>query len=311
MPRDRVSKQAKLPKEHPAVETPMASGLTRTQQHACFGGTVEYYTHPSNECSCDMQFAVFVPPQASHGPVPVVYYLSGLTCTEENFTAKAGAQRTAAELGLMVVAPDTSPRGKDVPDDAEAWDFGKGAGFYVDATQAPWDSNYRMYSYITVELPALIQQHFPARGDRQGIFGHSMGGHGALVCGLRNPDKYRSISAFAPIAAPMQCPWGEKAFEGYLGSDRATWSAYDATELVKHHADPTRPILIDQGTADSFLTQKQLLPDVFETACKAAGQPLTLRMQPDYDHGYYFMATFMADHLHHHFAALSQSVVSQ
>ncbi|MEM8543702.1 MAG: S-formylglutathione hydrolase [Cyanobacteria bacterium P01_H01_bin.119] len=283
----------------------MASGLTLTKQSACFGGSVEYYTHASTTCRCEMTFAVFVPPQAKAVPVPVVYYLSGLTCTADNFTTKAGAQRVAAELGLMLVAPDTSPRGETVPDNADAWDFGTGAGFYVNATEAPWSSHYQMYSYVTEELPALVQQNFAIKGDRQGIFGHSMGGHGALVCGLRNPDKYRSISAFAPIAAPMQCSWGEKALSGYLGRDRAAWQAYDATELVKTHADASRPILIDQGTADGFLAQKQLLPEVFEAACKAAGQPLTLRMQPGYDHSYYFMATFMEDHLRHHLSALS------
>lgn len=251
-----------------------------------------------------MNFSVFVPPQAQTRPVPVLYYLSGLTCTEENFTVKAGAQRYAAEHGLMLVAPDTSPRGSDIPDDPDAWDFGTGAGFYVNATEAPWNTHYRMYSYVVDELPQVIVQNFPAEVTRQGIFGHSMGGHGALVCGLRNPDQFKSISAFAPIAAPAQCPWGHKAFSGYLGSDRETWGQYDASQLVQSHAQPDRPILIDQGSADTFLAQQQLLPEVFEAACKRAGQPLTLRFQEGYDHSYFFIASFMADHIAHHAAWL-------
>jgi S-formylglutathione hydrolase len=246
-----------------------------------------------------MNFAVFIPPQAKQQPVPVLYYLSGLTCTEENFTTKAGAQRYAAEHGIMLVAPDTSPRG-DVPDESDSWDFGTGAGFYLNATESPWSDNYQMYRYVVEELPELIAENFSIRRDRAGIFGHSMGGHGALVCGLRNPDQYRSISAFAPIAAPMQCPWGKKAFSQYLGADLQQWQVYDASELIKTKADPNRPILIDQGTADGFLQQGQLLPEVFEIACKSAGQPLTLRMQEGYDHSYYFIATFMGDHIRHH-----------
>ncbi|HIK17462.1 MAG TPA: S-formylglutathione hydrolase [Leptolyngbyaceae cyanobacterium M33_DOE_097] len=281
--------------------------MTLTNQHACFSGTVQFYRHPSTTCNCEMRFSVYVPPQAQQQPVPVLYFLSGLTCTEENFTAKAGAQRYAAEHGLLLVAPDTSPRGDDVPDEVDAWDFGKGAGFYVDAIAAPWNQHYQMYSYIVDELPALINAHFPVQSDRAGIFGHSMGGHGALVCGLRNPDKFRSISALAPIAAPMQCPWGEKAFSNYLGSDRATWAAYDASELVKTYANPERLILIDQGTADTFLEQKQLLPDVFEVACQQAKQPLILRMQPGYDHGYYFISSFVGDHIQHHATILKRA----
>ena len=282
----------------------MSGNLTLRNQSACFGGTVGYYTHPSKTCGCSMNFSVFVPPQAQAGPVPVIYYLSGLTCTEDNFTVKAGAQRYAAEHGLMLVAPDTSPRGDNVPDDGDSWDFGSGAGFYVNATEAPWNSHYRMYSYVVEELPQFIAQHFSIDADRQGIFGHSMGGHGALVCGLRNPDQFKSISAFAPIAAPSQCPWGRKAFSGYLGGDTKTWERYDASQLVLSHAQPNRPILIDQGTADMFLTQKQLLPEVFESACKQAGQPLTLRFQEGYDHSYFFIASFMADHIAHHAALL-------
>ncbi len=282
----------------------MPPSLTLRNQHACCGGTVGYYSHPSQECGCDMAFAVFVPPQAESGPVPVLYYLSGLTCTEDNFTAKAGAQRYAAEQGLMLVAPDTSPRGADIPDHPEAWDFGTGAGFYVDATQPPWNAHYRMYSYVVEELPQLVAEHFAVRPDRQGIFGHSMGGHGALVCGLRNPEVFKSVSAFAPIAAPTQCAWGQKAFSGYLGEDAVAWQGYDASLLVKTQARPDRMILIDQGTADPFLAQNQLQPEVFEAACRQAGQPLTLRMQAGYDHGYFFIASFMADHLRHHGAIL-------
>jgi S-formylglutathione hydrolase len=280
----------------------MTETLTILSQSTCFGGNVAFYQHDSAACNCTMRFAVYLPPQAQTEPVPVLYYLSGLSCTEENFMMKAGAQSYAAEYGVMLVAPDTSPRGEGVPDD-EVWDLGMGAGFYVDATEAPWNRHYRMYSYITEELPDLIRRQFPIRGDRAGIFGHSMGGHGALVCGLTNPNRYCSISAFAPIAAPMQCPWGQKAFLNYLGGDRASWKAYDASQLVLTHADPSRPILIDQGMADPYL-QQQLLPQLFEAACQKAGQPVTVRMQADYDHSYYFISTFMADHIRHHATAL-------
>lgn len=273
------------------------------KQFACFGGTVAYYKHLSTECGCDMSFAVFVPPQAGTEPLPVLYYLSGLTCTEENFTAKAGAQRYAAEHGLMLVAPDTSPRGVNIPGEENDWDFGTGAGFYVDAIEAPWSHHYRMYSYVTQELPMLIAEMFVVRADRQGVFGHSMGGHGALVCGLRHPKLFKSVSAFAPITAPMSCPWGKKAFSNYLGSNQDAWRAYDASQLVQNHAQSDRLILIDQGKADEFLDE-QLKPQVFEAACKAAGQPLTLRMQPGYDHSYFFIATFMGDHIRHHAKAL-------
>lgn len=218
--------------------------------------------------------------------------------------AKAGAQRYAAEHGLILVAPDTSPRNTGIPGEDDDWDFGTGAGFYVDAIAEPWSQYYRMYSYVTEELPALIAANFPVKADRQGIFGHSMGGHGALVCGLRNPDRYQSISAFAPITAPMRCPWGQKAFTNYLGTDQTLWKTYDASELVLSHGGD-RPILIDQGTADSFL-ETQLMPEVFEQACAKVGQPLTLRMQPGYDHSYYFIATFIEDHFRHHATALNQ-----
>lgn len=275
------------------------SPLTSLSQQTCFDGTVGIYSHPSEQCQCTMKFAVYVPPQAQIKPVPVLYYLSGLTCNEQNFMTKAGAQRYAAQAGLMLVAPDTSPRGADIPDE-EGWDFGSGAGFYVDATEEPWAQHYRMYSYVTEELPKLIYENFAIDPTRQGIFGHSMGGHGALVCGLRNPDTYQSISAFAPIAAPCQCAWGQKALSNYLGTDKSTWIAYDASELVKHHAQSNRQILIDQGLADTFLAQQQLKPEVFKAACEAAAQPLTLRMQTGYDHGYYFISTFMEDHIKHH-----------
>ena len=270
-------------------------------QHRSFGGVVGFYRHDAVTTACAMRFSVFAPPQAQQSRVPVLYYLAGLTCTEETFMMKAGAQRIAAELGLMLVAPDTSPRGVKIPGDTDSWDFGVGAGFYVDATEAPWSAHYRMYSYVTEELPGLIAAGFPAERERQGIFGHSMGGHGALVIALRNPQKYRSVSAFAPIAAPKRYPWGQKAFKGYLGEDRGQWSSYDATELVGQVKDAaTRPpILIDQGSADQFLEQ-QLHPELFEEAARRAGYAVTLRRQAGYDHGYYFIQTFIADHLRHH-----------
>ncbi len=270
-------------------------------QHACFGGTVGFYRHDSTSTSSPMRFAVFAPPKARSGRVPVLYYLAGLTCTEETFMIKAGAQRVAAELGLMLVAPDTSPRGLNLPHEADSWDFGVAAGFYVDATQQPWAKHYRMYSYVTQELRTLIESQFPADAGRTGIFGHSMGGHGALTLGLRNPQVYKSISAFAPISAPKQVPWGQKAFSGYLGPDTGQWSAHDATELVAGVKDAARRphILIDQGQADQFL-EKQLHPHLFEAACRKVGYPVTLRRHEGYDHGYYFISTFMEDHLRHH-----------
>ena len=275
------------------------SQIEKISEHACFGGIQGYYRHLSQECATPMRLAVYRPPQAASGPVPVLYYLAGLTCTEETFAIKAGAQRVAAELGLMLVAPDTSPREPRFAGDDSSWDFGLAAGFYVDATEQPWSSHYRMYSYVTQELPELVQANFPARADAQGIFGHSMGGHGALVCGLRNPERFRSVSAFAPIAAPSQCAWGHKAFAGYLGEDRGAWADYDATALVARRPHPA-PILVDQGTEDRFLAEQQLLPERFAAACEASGQQLTLRMQPGYDHGYFFIQSFVADHLRHH-----------
>lgn len=280
----------------------MSPSFKLVNEHACFDGTVGFYKHHSEACNGEMKFAVYQPPQAKSEPVPVLYFLSGLTCTEENFIVKAGAQRFAAECGLMLVVPDTSPRNTGIPGEDDDWDFGTGAGFYVDATVEPWQAHYRMYSYVVDELPALIARHFPAQPERLGIFGHSMGGHGALICALKNRDRYLSVSAFAPIAAPMRCPWGQKAFTNYLGCDKESWRTYDASELVLT-AQYNRPILIDQGTADSFLSQ-QLLPEVFEQACAEAGQPLTLRMHSGYDHSYYFIATFVEEHIRHHAAAL-------
>lgn len=276
----------------------MSSAPTLISQSACFNGTVEYYKHQSAACQGEMKFSVYQPPQAQTETVPVLYFLSGLTCTEENFMVKSGVQQFAARHGLLIVVPDTSPRQTGIPGEEDDWDFGTGAGFYVDATQAPWKAHYQMYRYVTQELPALIAEQFAVKPDRQGIFGHSMGGHGALICALKNPDQYRSVSAFAPIAAPIRCPWGQKAFTHYLGSDQAQWQAYDASELVLTHAF-NGTILIDQGTADTFL-ETQLMPDVFEQACARVGQPLTLRRQADYDHSYYFIATFIADHIRHH-----------
>ncbi|MBT8079103.1 MAG: S-formylglutathione hydrolase [Gammaproteobacteria bacterium] len=276
--------------------------LTTLGEHKAFGGTVGYYRHASASNNCAMQFAAFVPACAPAEKLPVVTYLAGLTCTEETFMIKAGAQRKAAELRLILVAPDTSPRGEGVPDDPEgAYDFGLGAGFYLNATQSPWSRNYRMYDYVTRELAAQVVESFPADASRQGIFGHSMGGHGALTIGLRNTDRYRSISAFAPICSPVNCPWGQKALGNYLGDDRAAWSAYDATELVRNPATsrPQNTILVDQGLADQFLEQ-ELHPHLLEEACAARNVPLELRRHAGYDHGYYFIASFMDDHLQHH-----------
>jgi S-formylglutathione hydrolase len=269
--------------------------------HRSFEGTVGFYKHQSTANNCLMKFAVFTPPQAAKGKVPVVYYLAGLTCTEETFMIKAGAQRVAAELGLMLNAPDTSPRGVSLPGDSESWDFGVGAGFYLDATAEPWARHYKMYSYVTQELPEIIEAHFPADMRRQGIFGHSMGGHGAITLGLRNPQRYKSISAFAPISAPKQCPWGHKALPRYLGPDQGQWDRYDSTELMSKLTDAAQrpPILVDQGLADQFL-EAQLHPHLLEAAAKKVGYRLTVRRQPGYDHGYYFISTFIEDHLRHH-----------
>jgi len=273
--------------------------IETVSQARCFNGTQFVYRHASQETGTPMRVAVYVPPQAKFAKVPVVWFLSGLTCTEENFTVKAGAQRVASELGLMLVAPDTSPRGEGVPDDPEgAYDFGLGAGFYVDAVQEPWAKHYRMRSYIERELPDLIAQNLPADMSRQGITGHSMGGHGALTIGLRNPERFKAVSAFAPIASPMNCPWGEKALGNYIGPDRLAWRDYDACALIEGGAR-LPDLLVDQGSADSFL-ESQLKPGLLEEACARAGQPLTLRMQDGYDHSYFFIATFIEDHLRWH-----------
>jgi len=272
--------------------------LETLSEQRCFDGIQGVYRHASSVTQTLMRFSVFQPPAAAQRAVPAVWYLSGLTCTEENFTVKAGAQRYAAEHGLIVIAPDTSPRGAGLAGEDDAYDFGAGAGFYVDATCTPWNQHYRMYSYITEELPELVFAQFPARQDAQGIFGHSMGGHGALTIALKNPQIYRSVSAFSPICAPMRAPWGEKAFSGYLGPERNVWRDYDATELVIR-GNRTSQILIDQGGADEFL-ESQLMPDLFNAACARAGQPLKLRLRPGYDHSYYFIATFIEDHIKHH-----------
>ncbi len=264
-----------------------------------FGGTQAVYRHGSRETKTDMVFSVYLPPQAESGArLPVVWYLSGLTCTHANVTEKGGYQRVCAELGLIFIAPDTSPRGDGVPDDEDAYDFGKGAGFYVDAAAEPFSENYRMYSYITSELPKLIEEHLPADMARQSITGHSMGGHGALTAALKNPDRFRSVSAFAPIVAPSQVPWGQKAFGRYLGEERSAWRAYDAVALIEDGARVPE-ILVDQGTSDSFL-ERELKPELLEAACRGASIDLTLRMQQGYDHSYYFISTFMEDHLRWH-----------
>ena len=275
----------------------------------CFDGELKRIRHRADTLDCDMTFSIYLPPQVAQGEErPVLYWLSGLTCTDLNFIEKAGAQRLAAELGLILVAPDTSPRGPDVPDDPEgAWDFGLGAGFYVNATQAPWSKHYHMYNYVVHELPALIEANFPATNQRS-ISGHSMGGHGALVCALRNPGRYQSVSAFSPIVNPMHCPWGEKAFSHYLGEDRSQWQQWDTCELIAT-ASERLPLLIDQGDKDGFLTE-QLKPELLRAAA-AAGHPLTLRMQPGYDHSYYFIASFIDDHLRHHAKALDGAEAPQ
>ena len=272
-------------------------------EHACFGGTVSFHEHHSSACDAGMRFAVYVPPAAAQRPVPVLYYLAGLTSTEETFMIKGGAQRLAAEHGLMLVAPDTSPRGLGLPGEDEDWDFGTGAGFYLDATAEPFSRHYNMETYVTRELPEVVAEHFPT-SDARGIFGHSMGGHGALTLSLKNPDLYASVSAFAPVSAPMRASWGQKAFPGYLGADEELWREHDASELVRRRpfADG-RTILVDQGTADEFL-EEQLYPEVLEAACREAGQPLTLCWHEGYDHNYYFISTFMEDHVRHHAEAL-------
>jgi S-formylglutathione hydrolase len=279
----------------------MTTQLELLAAHSCFGGQQRFYKHESKQVGLPMKFSVFLPPQAAHQSVPALMYLAGLTCNEETFMVKAGAQRMAAELGLALIAPDTSPRGANVPGEAASWDFGVGAGFYLDATQEPWAKHWRMESYITQELLPLVTKALPINTDKVGIFGHSMGGHGALTLALRHPGIFKSVSAFAPICAPMQCPWGSKAFTGYLGADRSSWAEHDAAALMQKLAEAPFPggILIDQGLADKFLAE-QLMPHQFEVACAKANQPLTLRQHAGYDHGYYFVASFMADHLQYH-----------
>ena len=274
--------------------------MERIEQHACHGGRQEVWKHASDTLACDMRIGVYLPPHVDRAACPVLYWLSGLTCTEQNFITKAGAQRYAAEHGVIVVAPDTSPRGEGVPD-AEGYDIGLGAGFYVNATQAPWSTHYRMYDYVTQELPSLIETFFPTTQARA-ISGHSMGGHGALVAALRNPGRYRSVSAFAPIVAPTQVPWGQKAFTHYLGDDHEAWKAWDAVELVRD-ATERLPLLIDQGDADDFLAT-QLRPELLRRACADVGHPLSLKMRTGYDHSYYFIASFIGEHIAHHATAL-------
>ncbi|MDH3549730.1 MAG: S-formylglutathione hydrolase [Gammaproteobacteria bacterium] len=269
---------------------------------SCFGGRIGFYRHASSSNNCDMRFSVFVPPQALQGKVPVLTFLSGLTCTEENFMVKSGAQRVAAMLGMMLVSPDTSPRGEGVPDDPDDdYDFGLGAGFYLNATQEPWSANYQMYDYITKELPPVIFDHFPGDPERHGLTGHSMGGHGALTIGLRNPDMFRSLSAFAPICTTLHSPWGQKALAYYLGDDKSTWQDHDACEVARRSGSVTKydRILVDQGADDPFLAE-QLKPELLEAACKESGLPLELHIHKGYDHGYYFISTFIEEHLRFH-----------
>ena len=276
--------------------------LESVEKHRAFGGWLTVHDHQSMACDCTMRFAVYAPPQAETEMVPVLWYLSGLTCTWANVNEKSGMQRYAAEHGVMIVCPDTSPRGTDVAD-VDGYDLGQGAGFYLTATQPPWSTHYRMDRYVIDELPGLIAEHFPkADMARQGVFGHSMGGHGALTLHLKHPQRYRSVSAFAPIVAPTKVPWGQKAFTAYLGADEAAWADYDATELVGRQPSDAH-ILIDQGAADGFLAE-QLRPELFAEACRHAGQKLTLTMRDGYDHSYYFIGTFMGDHIAHHAAVL-------
>lgn len=278
-----------------------AETLRLTNRFRAFDGWQYFYRHPATTTNCEMRFGLYLPPQAEHERVPLVMYLAGLTCNEETFPIKAGAQRVAAELGLALLSPDTSPRGVNLPGDDAAVDFGQSAGFYLDATVAPWSAHYRMYSYVARELPELVLSQFPLDADRVGLLGHSMGGHGALTIGLRNPERFRSLSALAPIVAPTQHPWGQKALPGYLGPDRESWRQYDATELMQdlNSAAGRPPLLIDQGLDDEFLV-KQLRPELFEAAARSAGYPLTLRRHAGYGHGYYFVSSMIEDHLRHH-----------
>lgn len=264
-----------------------------------FGGWLKRYQHRSTTLGCEMIFAIFLPPAAEEKDVPLLWWLSGLTCNDENFMQKAGAHRVAAELGLAIVCPDTSPRGTNLPGEHDSYDFGSGAGFYINARKAPWNKHYQMYDYVTQELPALVGEHFPLNG-REAISGHSMGGHGALVCALKNPERYTSVSAFAPIANPTQCPWGEKAFSGYLGDNREAWKEWDACELIRAGDTTCPPLMVDQGEADNFYRDGQLRPAALQEACEETTLPLTLRMQPGYDHSYFFIASFIDEHLRFH-----------
>lgn len=284
----------------------MTDSLQTLSEHRCFGGVQRFHQHASREIGLPMRFAVFLPPQAALGKVPALVFLAGLTCNEETFMVKAGAQRLAAALGIALIAPDTSPRGANAPGEADSWDFGVGAGFYLDATEAPWATHWRMESYLMAELLPLLGEQLPVDLQKLGLFGHSMGGHGALTLALRHPGVFQSLSALAPISAPTRCLWGEKAFTGYLGADRTRWVEHDATVLMENQPAAPYPagILVDQGLADKFLAE-QLHPHLFEAACKAVGQPLTLRRHEGYDHGYYFIQSFMADHLAHHAATLT------
>lgn len=275
----------------------MKQKLEKKSANRCHDGRVQRFTHRSDVLDCEMTFSIFLPPQAESGDVPVLWWLSGLTCNDENFMQKAGAQKAAAELGIAIVCPDTSPRGTDLPGEHESFDFGSGAGFYLNATREPWRRHYRMYDYVTQELPALVREHFPV-SEREAISGHSMGGHGALVCALRQPGRYASVSAFSPVVNPVECPWGEKAFSNYLGDNRADWSDWDACELILAKSSQ-QPLFVDQGEADNFLNE-QLKPDNLEKACHLQGVPLRLRRHADYDHSYFFIATFIEEHLRYH-----------
>ncbi|XP_077504817.1 S-formylglutathione hydrolase [Amblyomma americanum] len=278
--------------------------LTLVSSNKCFNGFQKVYSHFSETLKCSMKFAIYLPPKSEVTAVPLLYWLSGLTCTEQNFIQKAGAQRCASEMSVAIVCPDTSPRGCNIEGEDDSYDLGTGAGFYVDATQGKWKENYKMYSYVTKELPAIVKKNFPVDTTRQGIFGHSMGGHGALICALKNPGMYKSVSAFAPICNPIDCPWGKKAFSNYLGEDHKAWEEYDATCLVQKYKGPPLWFLIDQGKEDNFLKDQQLLPERFLEAAQKNGAGITLRMQEGYDHSYFFIASFIEEHIRHHATAL-------
>ncbi|XP_074027252.1 S-formylglutathione hydrolase isoform X1 [Leptinotarsa decemlineata] len=275
--------------------------LTEVSSNKSFGGVQKVFSHDSKELGCTMKFGVYLPPQAEEKKLPVIYWLSGLTCTEANFIEKSGAQRYAAEYGVIIVNPDTSPRGLNIPGDSESYDFGVGAGFYLNATQEPWKKNYRMFSYVTSELPKIVNDNFPVAVGQQSIMGHSMGGHGALVCSLKNPGMFKSVSTFSAISNPSQCPWGIKAFTGYLGpKETGSWSEWDATELVKKYNGPPLELLLDQGLADNFLEKKELLPENLLEACKSAGVSAILKKREGYNHSYFYIATFIGEHIKYH-----------